>query len=360
MGNMNNPLFGDTVVSDSERLIEGQGTPDAAWQAWGGIDALPPLDVATLVPPGRRAVIVAPHPDDEVLACGGLLQLLAAQGTRTVLLAVTDGDASHPGSTHVSPQELARIRPRETEAALRALAADGGVGPQPALPQPYPQLIRARLPDGAVGAHAGELQSLLEQLLRPDDVVFVTWRQDGHPDHEACGHAAAMAARLARATLVEMPVWTWHWAALAQRAEQVLATDMSAEAVRLTQQRMQREAPSDAARVTVLQQQLPQQWPEAAPFDLIVVSEMAYYLPEHDVLQLRERCVESLAPNGTLVMCHWRRPFADRQMDSADIHALFDQVPDLYRIMQHAEDDFLLDTWSRNPSSVAQLEGLVS
>jgi LmbE family N-acetylglucosaminyl deacetylase len=42
--------------------------------------------------------------------------------------------------------------------------------------------------------------------------VFVTWRQDGPPDHEACGLAAAMAARACRATLVEMPVWSWHWA----------------------------------------------------------------------------------------------------------------------------------------------------
>lgn len=188
------------------RRIEGEGTPDADWQAWGGLRDLPPVSAAMLVPPGRRAVIVAPHPDDEVLACGGLLQLLAAQGSPTVLVAVTDGTASHPGST-TTPAQLARLRPRETDAALRAL----GLGASP--DRPAPPIVRARLPDGAVAASLEQLQTLLLLLLRPDDVVFTTWRQDGHPDHEACGLAAAMAAGACRATLVEMPVWTWHWAA---------------------------------------------------------------------------------------------------------------------------------------------------
>ncbi|USX20675.1 PIG-L family deacetylase [Oxalobacteraceae bacterium OTU3REALA1] len=189
------------------RQIEGEGTPDASWQAWGGLQDLPPVSAATLVPPGRRAVIVAPHPDDEVLACGGLLQMLAAQGTPTVLVAVTDGTGSHPGSTTMTPEHLARLRPRETDAALNALGL-GALTDKPA-----PQILRARLPDGAVTASMDQLHTLLRQMLRPEDVVFVTWRQDGHPDHEACGMAAAMAAGACRATLIEMPVWSWHWAA---------------------------------------------------------------------------------------------------------------------------------------------------
>ena len=191
-------------IDAANRRIEGAGTPDAAWQAWGGLADLPPITVATLAPPGRRAIIIAPHPDDEVLACGGLLQLLHAQGTHTVLIAVTDGDASHPGSTLLPPAQLARTRAQETQAALRTL----GVGDGPLAPQ----VLRAHMPDGQVGAHLEQLQALLLQLLRPDDVVFVTWRQDGHPDHEACGLAATLATRVCRATLVEMPVWSWHWA----------------------------------------------------------------------------------------------------------------------------------------------------
>lgn len=191
-----------TAVAASRR-IEGRGTPSAAWQAWSGLTNLPPVSAAELVPAHRRAIIVAPHPDDEVLACGGLLQHLHAQGTRTVLLAVTDGSASHPGSSAYSPADLARLRPKETEAALQALGLQGPNAPQ---------VVRARLRDGQVSANMEQLHNLLLQLLRPDDVVFVTLRQDGHPDHEACGMAAALAARSCRATLVEMPVWSWHWA----------------------------------------------------------------------------------------------------------------------------------------------------
>ncbi len=147
-------------------------------------------------------------------------------------------------------------------------------------------------------------------------------------------------------------------AALAQRAEHLSASDMSPEAVRLTQQRLQREHASDASRVVVECQQLPQDWPKDATFDLIVISEMLYYLREPDLLQLRQRCINSLAPGGTLVLCHWRRPFADRLTDTDTAHALFDESPALHHLARHAEDDFLLDVWSGNAASVAQREGL--
>jgi len=188
-----------TPGCDHDRHIDGQGTLDATWQAWPGLAALLPISAAVLVPAHRRAIIVAPHPDDEVLACGGLLQLLHAQGTHTILLAVTDGDASHPGSTLLTPADLGRHRPRETAAAMHAL----GVAPH---------ILRAGIGDGQVRANLDQLHNLLVQLLQPGDVVFTTFRQDGHPDHEASGLAAALAVRACHATLVEMPVWSWHWA----------------------------------------------------------------------------------------------------------------------------------------------------
>lgn len=194
MGVMNEPH-----AEAHDRHIAGRGTPDADWQAWPGIGFLPAVTAAELVPPRCRAIIVAPHPDDEVLACGGLLQLLRAQGTHTILLAVTDGDASHPGSALLSPTDLARLRPQETVAAMRALDV-------------APHILRARIGDGQVGVAMADLHNLLLQLLQPGDVVFTTWRKDGHPDHEACGLAASLATRSRQAKLIEMPVWSWHWA----------------------------------------------------------------------------------------------------------------------------------------------------
>jgi 2-polyprenyl-3-methyl-5-hydroxy-6-metoxy-1,4-benzoquinol methylase len=147
-------------------------------------------------------------------------------------------------------------------------------------------------------------------------------------------------------------------AVLAQRAEHLTASDMSPEAVRLTRQRLQREHASDASRVTLECQRMPQDWPENGEFDLIVISEMLYYLDEAELLRLRQRCVNTLAPGGTLLLCHWRRPFADRLLDTDAAHALFDESPSLHHLARHAEADFLLDVWSGNAASVAQREGL--
>jgi LmbE family N-acetylglucosaminyl deacetylase len=193
----------DTLNKDMAaafRRIEGEGTPDAQWQAWDGLAALTPATARALVPEGARAVIVAPHPDDELLGCGGLMQLLADDEREMLLVAVTDGAASHPGSSAWPAERLARERPLETAAALAALGL-------PELP-----LLRLNLPDGNVSGHVAALRQSLEKLLRPGDVVITTWKLDGHPDHEATGHAAGAAACAVGATLLQMPIWTWHWA----------------------------------------------------------------------------------------------------------------------------------------------------
>jgi 2-polyprenyl-3-methyl-5-hydroxy-6-metoxy-1,4-benzoquinol methylase len=147
-------------------------------------------------------------------------------------------------------------------------------------------------------------------------------------------------------------------AALAQRAEHLTASDMSPEAVRLTRLHLQREHPGDASRVTLACQTMPQEWPADASFDLIVISEMLYYLRESDLSLLLRRCIGSLAPGGALLLCHWRRPFADRLIDTDTAHQLFDESPALHHLARHAEDDFLLDVWSSDAASVAQREGL--
>ncbi|OAK58872.1 acetylglucosaminylphosphatidylinositol deacetylase [Variovorax paradoxus] len=181
------------------RAIRGEGTTEAEWRNWPGLAGLPTVAPHDLVPAGSRAVVVAPHPDDEVLAVGGLLAQLADSGTPVEVIAVTDGTASHQGSTEWPPERLAQARPRES---LRALHRLGLAGIEP---------TRLGMPDGGLKAQRAVLAARLVSLLRPRDVVFTTWRHDGHPDHEATGEACAMAAASAGARLVEVPVWGWHW-----------------------------------------------------------------------------------------------------------------------------------------------------
>jgi protein-L-isoaspartate O-methyltransferase len=144
-------------------------------------------------------------------------------------------------------------------------------------------------------------------------------------------------------------------AMLARRADRVTASDLSLAAVQLTRKRLGNAAFN---QVTVRCQRMPQDWPIGVSFDLIVISEMAYYLTEGELHQLRAHVVRTLASDGALVLCHWRRPFADRVLDTDTIHAAFDACPELHNIARHDEADFLLDVWSCSPRSVAQREGV--
>ena len=183
------------------RHIAGLGTPASAWGADPGLAGVPWADVDELAPPGARVLVVAPHPDDEVLASGGLMQLLAQAGRAPTIVAVTDGEGSHPDSPAWPRERLRAVRAGETVEALARL----GIG--------RPVLERLRIPDGGVSAAEQTLAAGLAQLLTPGDVVVTTWRYDGHPDHEATARACAAAASLRGARLLEVPVWGWHWSA---------------------------------------------------------------------------------------------------------------------------------------------------
>jgi LmbE family N-acetylglucosaminyl deacetylase len=188
----------DARVAD--RTIHGQGTPERAWRGWHGLKVLAPLSPDELAPRGSRVVVVAPHPDDEVLGCGGALALLARAGREIVVVGVTDGEGSHPGSIAWTPTLLARRRRGERADGLARLG----------VPAPAHAL---GLPDGGVAEQEDALAVRLRELLQPCDVVLATWRLDGHPDHEAAGRAAAVAAAACGCPLWEVPVWMWHWAA---------------------------------------------------------------------------------------------------------------------------------------------------
>ncbi|WP_016700429.1 PIG-L deacetylase family protein [Actinoalloteichus spitiensis] len=173
--------------------ISGEGTSEDVWRGWAAPREWPELDLEAagiaLTP-----VVVAPHPDDEVFGVGGVMTVLG--GAQVV--AVTDGDAAHPGAGAYSPAQLAIMRRFESAQALRRL------GLRDSAVRTLGQL------DGAVDEKS--LAKELEGLLRPGQWCFATWRGDGHPDHEAVGRASAEACERTGARLWEYPIWMWHWA----------------------------------------------------------------------------------------------------------------------------------------------------
>jgi LmbE family N-acetylglucosaminyl deacetylase len=184
--------------------LGGEGTPEDAWQQWPELAARPKLRVTS---PPATAVVVAPHPDDEILGVGGLLSLLARAGTEIHIVAVTDGEASHPGSPTLTPHELAARRIRESMQAQEILGLSAA------------SVQRLRLPDGGVRqaeAYAGTITAAVMHALartadRGEAWCIAPWSGDGHPDHAAAGAAAITAAGVT-ARILAYPVWMWHWA----------------------------------------------------------------------------------------------------------------------------------------------------
>jgi hypothetical protein len=130
--------------------IDAPGTNERSGAAWPWLSTLPGAGLARLAGV-RSAVIVAAHPDDEVLGAGGLISMLAASRARLRLVAVTDGERSHLG--HGSRASLARRRTAETAAALRALGARTA------------EVIRLQLRDSGLSAREDELTAALAPLV---------------------------------------------------------------------------------------------------------------------------------------------------------------------------------------------------
>ncbi|UXA69079.1 nodulation S family protein [Xanthomonas prunicola] len=139
---------------------------------------------------------------------------------------------------------------------------------------------------------------------------------------------------------------------LAARCEYLLATDMSAAAIEQAKQRV-----GECSHVEILQACHPQQWP-AGNFDLIVLSEVGYYLAAAELEHLIVRIQDALTPDGLLVACHWKHPFEQAQQDGVAVHAHSARLLTLPLAYRYEDGDFLLEAWTAQPLSVAQQEGL--
>ena len=180
------------LTVDDEHL----GQPEGLWRAAGRHLELDTLSWL----PARRLIVVAPHPDDEVLGAGGLIQAALSRRIPMKIIAVTGGEGSHPSSHAPMRFDLASVRFLESHVALRRLG------------WAVPEIVQLHIPNSKVARYRDRLDDALETLLQPGDLCVAPWRQDGHPDHDACGDAARSASRRAGARSIEYLVWAWHWA----------------------------------------------------------------------------------------------------------------------------------------------------
>jgi LmbE family N-acetylglucosaminyl deacetylase len=149
-----------------------------------------------------RVAVIAPHPDDESLGCGGLIARLAALGAPPLVVVISDGTGSHPNSPSFPSERLRALREAETVAALAVLGS----------PAP-PEFMRLRdtavpRPDEPGFADAVErLAVLLREAVT--DTIAVSYRDDPHCDHQAAfALTTAASERIGRPVrLLEYVIW---------------------------------------------------------------------------------------------------------------------------------------------------------
>lgn len=127
---------------------------------------------------------------------------------------------------------------------------------------------------------------------------------------------------------------------LAERCDELLAWDGAAAAVRQARERVQHP------HVHIEQHRVPQRWP-GGRFDLVVVSELLYFLAPDDRQDLYARARNGLEPSGHLVAVHWRHPFAEAPSTGDEAHAELAAARGLRQVVEHVERDFLLGVWER-------------
>ena len=135
----------------------------------------PPLSDPAALP--RRVLCIAPHPDDEVLGCGGMLAFHAARGDDVRVVILSDGSLGDPDA---NVEDITAERKRETEAAGRELGVTDHVF--------------LDLPDGRLGEVAdlvGRLTAELDDFA--PELCYVPSPLECHPDHRVTSHAAVAA-----------------------------------------------------------------------------------------------------------------------------------------------------------------------
>lgn len=149
----------------------------------------------------RGLLVIAPHPDDESLGCGGIIAASCAAGVPVTLLIVSDGVGSHPNSAAYPPDRLRALREAETLAA----AAELGLAPD--------RVMFLRLPDRFVPSDGAEAEAAVAAMVDAARMghactIAVTWRHDPHCDHQAAFELARRAhLRLPGNELLAYPIW---------------------------------------------------------------------------------------------------------------------------------------------------------
>lgn len=131
-------------------------------------------------------------------------------------------------------------------------------------------------------------------------------------------------------------------AQLAQRCDHVTAVDVADAAIRSADTRLRQAG--CRGRVTLARSSLDASWP-SGPFDLLVLSEIAYYLEPETLTAVLARERVRLQDGANVVAAHWRHPVADYPLAGDAAHAIIAQTPGLTSLGRYQDRDVVIEVF---------------
>jgi len=129
---------------------------------------------------------------------------------------------------------------------------------------------------------------------------------------------------------------------LARRCADVIAVDASATAAVAAAQRTE-----GLPNVTVGRLSVPDEWPQGR-FDLILLSELGYYLDRPTMARLRDGAVARLTDDGELLAVHYRPAVEEHILDGDQVHDILRAASGVRHVLHHVEEHFRMDAFMRN------------
>lgn len=148
-----------------------------------------------------KTLVVAPHPDDEVLGCSGLIQRLLREGKRVDVVILSGGGKSHAACCQIEESLLIDSRRSLSRKAAGILGL------------PLDNLHFLNYPDGCISYDCPETSQLKNLLkgLQPD-AIFVPHRGEGWSDHLAAGAIVRkLVGKTSKVELYAYCVWFWFY-----------------------------------------------------------------------------------------------------------------------------------------------------
>jgi LmbE family N-acetylglucosaminyl deacetylase len=171
-----------------------------------------------------NVLVLAPHPDDESLGCGGALSLHAQRGHRAAVAFLSSGEA---GLEDFTREAAAAVREREAEDAAAVL----GVA----------NIDFLRYPDGLLSRQLPALTASIRVLVTKvgPDRIYVPNDREAHPDHIATHRALVAALKqssMVGVEVLEYEVWSpLDWFDVVEDISDVLETKLAAVACHRSQ-----------------------------------------------------------------------------------------------------------------------------